>query len=167
MVRLQQGRKNRGEHCHWLEQEHPFIFLVFKCHPTHSTKLAFLPRELSEPIKRLFPWPCLSSSKDSLPFDADTHHRADAWQLWLWPWGASTPHIWGPPAVTRLRHSEPLQIRDNQPCQREGWASCLTHRHDQLLSANWVDRAPRGVVLSPGLRDVRISPKQMPGFCCF
>ena len=32
---------------------------------------------------------------------------------------------------------------------------------------NWVDRAPRGVVLSPGLRDVRISPKQMPGLLLF
>lgn len=48
--------------------------------------------------------------------------------------GPASPASKGSPPVTRLRHSRPLQIRDNQPCQREGWASCIKHRHDRLLS---------------------------------
>lgn len=136
MVRLRQGRKNCGEHCHWplmLEQEHPFIFLVFKCHPTHSTKLAFLPQALSDPIKRYFHGPVCPAQRmichlTQTPITGLTPGSCDYGSV-----GPASPVSEGPPPVTRLRHSRPLQIRDNQPCQREGWASCLKHRHDRLI----------------------------------
>ena len=68
--------------------------------------------------------------------------------------GSGTPGPWKLEIINLVRGKGGLPASNTDTIDRFPWA-------------NWVDRAPRRGVLSPGLRDVRISPKQTPGLLLF
>lgn len=83
--------------------------------------------------------------------------------------GPASPASEGPLAVTRLRHSRPLQIRDNQPCQREG-GSFLPQTQIRstafLEQTGWTGLQGR-VYWVLGWEMSELVPNKCLVFCCF
>lgn len=135
----------------------------FKCHPTDGRKLAFLPWEFSNPIKRPLLWPHSSSSEADLPFDSDAHHCAKTWQLWLQLWGAQRPAL-----APRLSPSSgALWVLANygQWALSAGKGGFLPQTQTRcLLSFSTLSKlGSKGICVESWTRDARIILNQMLG----
>lgn len=106
----------------------------FKCHPTHGEQLAFLPQELSNPIKRPFsgqvrPAQRMICHLTLLPVTVLTSRSYDNS-----PEGHGIPHSSGPMAVTKPCCLEPHGLQMISLVSWEGGLPA-TNRHGRLCSS--------------------------------
>lgn len=132
-------------------QKRPLSSWAFKCHPTHGRGLAFLPRELSNPIKRPFrslvcPAQRMTRHVTRTPVPASTPAALR---------GSASP-VAGAPRCQAAIKLGASQITDNQPRPLGRAASCRKHTHIACSRrAKRVDRLQEGACW--------ISGREMPG----